>query len=351
MANHLSRGSAELNMRDGDNLYPEPFTGFEPSLWDGGDLLNTHENVYTTSRVHGVSGEIIYHNLTDEINQDLPFLDKILLEYQIASRGYALFSVRDIFEAPYSFSDHSNGNIAGELGERISRRIVKYFLKHLSAQGRTGGIFDRRFNPKRKNGYIVAHTGEYLLKILNYPNLVILQRQAQAGWDYTGIKELDGLFDYRINGQRHILVLETKLDKIQIDERKLITNLFRPLEELIPHAQFHYILFSSEAALYRKVRKYRLLKEKPVQIYKYLRQHGVSTLFMTFNESRSEFDRMAAHLSNQYRHIGYRKVDFTGRIVMHDGKLALYNNGEDPFLYLEKDANSGMWREIPFKLD
>ncbi|ERP31811.1 hypothetical protein [Chitinivibrio alkaliphilus] len=330
--------------------YPAPFEEFEPTLWHTKKRL--FKNIaapYVVGRAHGVEGRIIYHNLTDEVNEDIPFLDKILLEYQIGDRGYVIFSVRDIFEAPYSFSHAGFGNITGELGERISRRIVKFFLKHLSDSGKTGGIFDKRFNPQKKNGYLVANTDTYVLKIDEYPNLVILEKDKIPPWQYTCIKELDGLFDYRYGNERHILVLETKLDKLQINCAKLKDNLFSPLEKLLPDAHFHYILFSSEHALYKHIQKYPILREKPLEIYTALKEQGISTIFFTFNESRDAFDRMAHHLVTQYSRIGYQTVEFSGRIVMDHHKIAIYNNGENPFLYLEKDKKLGYWRETPFK--
>ena len=55
------------------------------------------------------------------------------------------------------------------------------------------------------------------------------------------------------------------------------------------------------------------------------------------------------HLINQYHRIGYRTVEFDGRVVMDRDKIAIYNNGEDPFIYLEKDKKSNLWREVTFK--
>lgn len=324
-----------------------PFSEFNPVHWTPENVrFSNHGEIYSTLRNHGVPGEVVYHNLNDDLNQGIPFLEKALIEYKINDLSYNIFTVRDFFEAKHSFSDSGVGNIVGDLGERISRRIVKFFLKHFPGEGYTGGIFDKRFNPKQKNGYIVCNTDNYVLKIQNYPNLLILEKQSGSFWEYNNIKELDGLFDYRHDGERHILVLETKLDKIQLDKQALVDNLFTPLRQLFPDATFHYVLFSSDHALFKKIGRYRVLRETPVSIYKILEKIGVGSLFFTFNEHREEFNTMANHLITQYLRIGYQDVSFDGRIVMNSRAISLYDEGENPFLTLERDKNSGLWREV-----
>lgn len=331
-----------------DNKSSEyPFKEFAPVLWTPeNERFHGHGDIYSVSRNHGVPGEVVFHNLNDDLNQDLPLLEKALLEYRINDLSYNIFTVRDFFEAKHSFSDSGVGNIVGDLGERISRRIVKFFLKHYPGEGYTGGIFDKHFNPKKKNGYIVCNTDNYLLKIQNYPNLIILQKESDNFWEYTNIKELDGLFDYRYGGKRHIMVLETKLDKIQLEKEALVTNLFTPLRQLFPDATFHYVLFSSDHALFKKIGRYRVLREMPVEIHRILENAGVGTLFFTFNEHREMFTQMANHLITQYLRIGYQDVSFEGRIVMNSRVISLYDEGENPFIMLERDKHSGLWREI-----
>lgn len=330
-----------------DTSSDKPFSEFSPVLWKPDkERISSSGDIYSTLRNHGVPGEVIFHNLNDDLNQDLPFLDKSLLEYRINDLGYNIFTVRDFFEAKHSFSDSGIGNIVGDLGERIARRIVKYFLKHYSDDGHTGGIFDKRFNPKKKNGYIVCNTDNYVLKIQNYPNLIILRKEGEQMWEYNNIKELDGLFDYRYKGERHILVLESKLDKIQLDRSALVDNLFVPLRQLFPEAHFHYVLFSSSNALFKKIGRYRVLRDIAVDISKDLKEIGVGTLFFAFNEKRELFTQMANHLITQYLRIGYQDVSFDGRIVMNSRSIALYDEGENPFIMLERDTHNGLWREI-----
>ena len=57
-------------------------------------------------------------------------------------------------------------------------------------------------------------------------------------WAYDNIKELDGFFDYRYLGKRNILVLESKLERLNINPERLVENLFEPLKELFPKSSF-----------------------------------------------------------------------------------------------------------------
>ncbi len=321
----------------------EPFHHYTPTLWQPpGD---SGEGVYSVLREHGVHGKIILHNPSDKINATKTLLDRILIEYRIGHHSYSLFTVKDLFTADYAYSEEGWGNIMGDIAERISRRITKFFLKHHSPEGYTGGIFDKRFNPQQKNGYIITHNERYVLKIQNYPNLIILKNSPDALWEYENIKELDGFFDYRYHGDRHIIVLESKLDKIHLNIEKLTTNLFAPLKELFPDTHFHYVLFSNSHSLFHEHNRYRILRSRPYQIYKSLKDQGVGTLFFSFNEQYHEFERAAQHLITQYRIISHQDVDLKGRIVMEHNKIFLYDNGEHPFITLVRDPATGLWRD------
>ena len=153
-------------------------------------------------------------------------------------------------------------------------------------------------------------------------------------------------FDYRCNGKRHILVLESKLDKIQLSSEKLVSNLFEPLKELFPDVQLHYILFSSPQALFYDVHKRKILKNKAEEIYHILKDAEVGSLFLEFHEKTEEINAMATHLILQYNLIAQRKVQFQGKIILDRNRLQLFDRGESPFMELEKTDDESLWREI-----
>jgi len=224
-----------------------PFRKYQPFLWTKD---TDEEEVTSITRDHGIKGKYILHNPNDELNDGKEFFEKVLIEYRIDNKSYNIFTVADMYTVNYRVDERAAGNIIGDLAERIARRIVKYFLKHFSKHGDTGGIFDKRFNPVRKDDYVVANTERYILKIDRYPNLIILDRTGRGKFGYEVIKELDGLFDYRYLKKRHILVLESKIDKLNIDCGMLETNLFKPLKEIFPGADFSYIVFSSYNSIF-----------------------------------------------------------------------------------------------------
>lgn len=290
-------------------------------------------------------GKLLLHNPNDQINHNRGLLEKVLIEYRINHHSYPLYTVKDMFMVDYSISEEGRGNIMGDIAERVSRRITKFFLKHHSPEGYTGGIFDKRFNPQKKNGYIITNNERYLLKIQNYPNLIILRKSPDSPWSYDNIKELDGFFDYRYHGDRHILVLESKLEKLNIKPDLLVENLFEPLKELFPESQLHYILFSNRSSIFREDNPYRILRSRPFEIYETLKANGVGTLFFSFNERHGEFEKAASHLITQYRFLSFQEIDINGRMVIEHNRIELYDSGERPFLSLERDRNSGLWRD------
>jgi hypothetical protein len=315
------------------------------------------EFIYSVKRSHGVRGAFKLHNVNDAINDNRPSLDKILLEYRIGGCSYPVVTVSDMLNSPYPWDAAAQGNILGEVAERIARRITKYFLKHWSKRGKMGGVFDVGFDPKNRDGYIVAHTEEYVLKIQRYPNLIILRQTGQTGeavhgkFGYENIKELDGFFDYRCGGRRHILVLESKLEKINVNCDDLVNNLFAPLKELFPEAAFSYVLFTDKRSVlsrgeYENLRRLRAL---PVKIYEELKPRGVDALFFTFNESRDDFERIKDFLITQYRSICNLGVTLQGKTVITDKELTVFDGGETPHIKLVKDAVTGLWREIPMR--
>ncbi len=330
----------------------DPFAEFHPVRWfPKSEGMGEEEAIYSIKRNHGVSGEYRLHNLNDAINDNRTLYDKIIVEYGIKENNYILFTVADILNSPYLFDRKSEGNILGEIAERIARRITKYFLKHLSKRGKTGGIFDRRFDPQHHEDFIIAHTDEFILKIRQYPNLIILRKTGRGKYGYESIKELDGFFDYRYSGKRHIIVLESKLEKINIDCNELIVNLFDPLKKLFPEASFSYILFTDRNSLYVRntYDRLRQIKPLPVSVYEYLYNHGIGSIFFTFNESRDDFEKIKNFLILQSRALHKQRISFYGKTVISEKELIVFDGGETPHLKLVKDTQSGMWREIPLK--
>jgi hypothetical protein len=333
------------------------FSSFEPVGWtpavrkavgdasaDGcdGDLI------FSLRRDHGVRGAVRLHNPNDEINDGRENLEKVVIEYRIEGISYDLFTVRDLVNSEYPFDASGEGNIIGDIAEHIARRVTKYWLKHHSVHGKTGGIFDKRFNPKERDDFIVANSQQYILKIRKYPNLVILKKTGKGKFGYENVKEIDGLFDYRYFRQRNILVLESKIEKLSINCDDIIGNLFEPLSTLFPDAHFSYILFTDRNSIYQKrqFERRRQIKQFPYRVYTRLKACGIATLFFSFNEARDDFERMKDHLITQYRAINKMGVTLSGRTVITDKELTVFDEGETPHLKLVKTPAGGMWREV-----
>lgn len=328
-----------------------PFREFNPFSWCCSEDADNEEKIYSVKRNHGVKGTYKLHNLNDAVNDKRDFFNKVLVEYSINECRYDIFTVKDLLDSPYPFDHGADGNIIGEIAERIARRVTKYFLKHLNKSGKTGGIFDRRFNPANREDFIVAHTEEYVLKIQQYPNLIILKRTGKGKYGYENIKELDGFFDYRYQGKRHILVLESKLEKINVDCDGLVVNLFKPLQTIFPEADFHYILFTDKNSIYVKssIERRRQLKLFPVKIHERLATESITTLFFTFNESRNDFEKIRDFLILQYRALKKLSVTVHGKTIISEKELTVFDGGETPHIKLVKDLQTGFWREIPLK--
>lgn len=324
------------------------FASFEPAGWSPSGAADGDAMIYSLRRDHGVRGTYRLHNPNDEINEGRHDLDKVIIEYRIESISNPLYTVGDLLNARYAFDASGEGNIVGDIAERIARRITKYWLKHTSAHGKTGGIFDKRFNPRERDDFIIANTQRYILKIRKYPNLVILKKTGKGKYGYENVKELDGLFNYRYFLQRNILVLESKLEKLAIDCDDLLRNLFEPLATLLPDAHFSYVLFTDRNSLYQKrnFERRRQIKQFPLKLYRRLKAAGIATLFFSFNENRDDFEQMKEHLVTQYRAINRMGVTLRGRTVISDGELMIFDGGETPHLKLVKDGRTGMWREV-----
>ncbi len=329
-----------------------PFIEFQPVSWVPSKNISDSENqIYSIRRNHGISGSYKLHNLNDSINDEKSLYEKVLVEYIINDCHYPIFTVGNLLNQTYPIDSKGEGNILGDIAERISRRITKYFLQHWDKRGKTGGVFDQRFDPQNRDDFIVAHTSEYILKIQRYPNLIILKRSRKGKFGYENIKELDGFFDYRFMSKRHILVLESKLEKINVDCDDLVNNLFTPLKALFPEAQFHYILFTDKYSVYSKsgISRFRQIKSVPISIYERLKKEDIGSLFFTFNENRDDFEKIKNFLIVQYRAI--KKMSFTiiGKSVISEKELMIFDGGETPHIKLIKDPKTGFWKEVALR--
>lgn len=328
----------------------DPFTEFHPFLWCP-QKNSTDEAIYSIKRNHGIQSSFKLHNPNDPINQFLPKYEKILIEYKINDYSYPIVTVSDLLNSPFAYDSQAEGNILGDIAEKISRRITKYFLKHWDKNGKTGGIFEPGFDVRNCRDFIVAHSNDYILKIKQYPNLIILKKTGKGKYGYENIKEIDGFFDYRFHGKRHILVLESKLERVNVDCDFLISNLFSPLRILFPEAHFHYILFTDKNSIFsaNSYDKYRKIKPFPAKIYEKLSNEQIGTLFFTFNESRLEFERIKDFLMLQYRAINNEVLTIIGKSIISEKEITIYDGGESPHIKLVKDKKSGLWHEIKFQ--
>ena len=331
----------------------DPFADFHPVLWNPNQPGSQADagGIYSIKRNHGVGGAYKLHNLNDAINDDRPVGEKILIEYVINGRSHAIYTVKDLRKAASPVDQNSAGNLIGDIAERIARRVTKYFLKHCNRRGKTGGIFDRRFDPEHRDDFIVAHTNDYILKIDRYPNLIILKRTGRGKFGYENIKELDGFFDYRFGGKKYILVLESKLEKINVKCEDLLQNLFAPLRALFPDARFYYVLFTDRNSIYVKsaYRRWRQIKQLPARIHERLVSEGIGTLFFTFNESREDFERMKDFVILQSRAVHNKALTLQGKTVISDKDLIVFDGGETPHIKLIKDFATGQWREVKLR--
>lgn len=330
-----------------DDFIEDPFLEFHPFLWIP-QRNSTEEAIYSIKRNHGIQSSFILHNPNDPINENLPKYNKILVEYKINDTSYPIFTLSDILNSSFPYDSQAEGNILGEIAERISRRITKYFLKHWDKCGKTGGIFEPGFDVRNCRDFIVAHSNDYILKIKQYPNLIIIKRTGKGKYGYESIKEIDGFFDYRYHGKRHILVLESKLERINVDCEFLISNLFNPLRTLFPDARFHYILFTDKHSIFtaNSYERFRQIKPFPAKIYESLSIEQIGSLFFTFNETRQEFERIKDFLMLQYRAFHNEVLTIVGKTILSEKEITIFDGGESPHIKLVKDSKSGLWHEV-----
>ena len=323
-----------------------PFVKFLPVGWQ---ISPGAPRVFSLTRTHGLETGFYLHNLTGPVNRNREEMDKVLVSYEVAGNRYDLFTLADFHTVPYSFDEVGASNMRGDLAERVARRIMKRFLKCFDRRrGKIGGLFDERFDPKNRENYVVTHSSEYVLKIGSYPNMILLKKAGPAAWDYHHVTDLDGLFDYRYLSKRHLIILESKVGKIDLNAGTLYQTLFKPLMALFPEAYFSYVLFAAkEHLLDGKNPEYRILQEGPKRIFQELSKQNVPCFFFEFNENEAEFSRMCKHLITSYRSYHNQTVSFQGNIEVSDESVTIRNPGTiSPYLELRLDKQSGQFRVV-----
>jgi len=321
-----------------------PFERFLPVSWE---IAPEWEPVYSLTRSHGMRTRFHLQNLSENhIGEEG---GQALISYEVAGRRYDLYTLDDLNNAAYSFDEAGLSNMRGDLAERVARRVMKRFLQRFdNKQGKMGGLFDKSFDPKNRQGFVVANTHQHILKIGKYPNMILLKKTGSGKWGYQHVTDLDGLFDFRYLHGRHLIILESKTGKIDVNAEALYETLFVPLRELFPDALFTYVVFAlKDHLLDHRHPEYRVLQESPQRIYKALAAAEIPSLFFHFNESESDFVDMCRHLVTCYRTYHRKNVSFQGRVRVTDRKVTIFNPGTvTPYLDLERDQKSGQYRIV-----
>jgi hypothetical protein len=323
-----------------------PFHEYFPVEWKP---KSSAKDILSVKRNHGVHTSYVLHNEFDDINIGKSPLERVLIEYQVNGLrtpiSHDLYTFGNLFRSRHDVNGAGKVNITGELAERVARRVTKYFLQHYSDDGKIGELFRSDFSKRKHDEYIVANTDEYILKIINYPNMVLLRKTGTGKFGYEPIAELDGLFDYRHRGRQNIMVLESKLNIIDSKPEKLVTQLFSPLRKLFPKADMWYVLFAGRDNIYKGPARWHQLNDKPQLIYRRLKEEGVQSLYFTFPESRADFDRMTHHIATQYRLANNMHVTLHDRTILSDNEIIIHDGGQRPIMWLQKDPQTGSWKE------
>ncbi|MBN1274934.1 hypothetical protein JXA12_01430 [Candidatus Woesearchaeota archaeon] len=318
-----------------------PFQEYVPCRW-----RYQEQDHYVLKRSREFSGAYHLHNLNDELNDDKGDLEKCLIAYSVNGETHDLFTVKDYFNSMYSFDTIDRSNITGDLRERIARRNMKYFLRRFSKHGHVGDSFSGATSGDR-DGFLIANNDTYVLKILHYPNMVLLKKDKEGKLGYQNLKELDGLFDYQYFMKRHLIVLESKSESFKLMPDDLERRLFEPLRQLFPDAQLHYVLFANGRKLFSHVKKdVPVLHKNIIPLHEALLEYGVVPFYFSFRESRSDMERMTDHLFLQHDLINRRGVAFTGKVVHTRNDLVVFDAGETPHLRLRRNEHSGLWKEV-----
>jgi len=327
-----------------DPFSSSPFLKFLPVEWE---ISGSGDTWYSLTRSHGLKTRVHLHNLSSPFNAERSELDAALITYEVEGRHYDLYSVSDLLNATYSFDEDGFSNMKGDLAERVARRIMKRFLQRFdSHRGRLGGLFNKQFDPKFKENYVVAHKGEYILKIGRYPNMILLRRTGRGDWGYQHVTDLDGLFDYRYLSRRHMIIMESKTGKIDINAEALHETLFVPLRKLFPEATFTYVLIGNKKMLFDdRNPEYRTLQEAPIRIFNALAKNNVPCFFFEFSETDEDFNAMCRHLITSYGTYHHEMVSFQGKVSISDSQIVIFNPGsKTPYIQMERDPLTGQFQ-------
>ena len=298
--------------------YPD-LSAFGPREWSPQE---GEEPIYSVTRTHANRGKYRLHNFTSEQDHTQP-----LIEYTISGRRYPLYTLADLIHSPHRFTSETRHNVIADLAERVAWRNTKKLLNRITISSRKEGLFKRGFS--RRDGYVVASTDNLELCVSHYPNMVISEKREEP-LDPRLRAELDGLFNYHKN---MLVVLEVKTGAIDIDVDHLKKDVIGPLREMYNGVTLAYLLFGTENNLFDQRRpKFRVLRKRPLYVYHQLEDIGVPALFLTFDETKEDFERMYRHLAVQDSLRRGENVIFESRVVIAEGRVNVYATGDDPFL-------------------
>jgi len=298
-----------------------PFFRYTPRPHGGaGDHL-------VVSCAHNVKGNYELHMPCDPYNAGRSELEKSLLSYRINGSVYDLVTVDELVRVDAADSESLDGyirNFVGLSAEEVARRITKRWLGKQFG-GRRKGIFDQRFNKEDCEGHVVTNTEDLILKVDQYPNLVILKKDETQYTNYRKIKEIDGMFDYLDGRECHVLIMESKCGAIDVQTSALIADLFEPMGQLLPNTQFTYVLLAHERRIFRR-KPFRSIKLRPRKIHDALQGIGVNSVFLTFNEPEEEMEKIKRHLTEQYHILQNLSISLTSRVDFSKDHMRLRVN-------------------------
>jgi len=292
---------------------------------DGTRLISPHNHdVTTSSRLVG---------LVDPENMQRSPLERVLLEYDTDGKKYPLYTFGQIVKHVSRKEEGFKQRLRGDLAEHIARRVMKRILHKLKI-GKSGGIYDARFRTAQHEGYTVASQDNIVLKVHNYPNLVLLERRGEDKPCEYNVTDLDGLFDHRIGQQRHLIVVEAKEGHIKLKEETLM-HTFDCMEQLYPKAAFSYVLFGTDRYLFSGKRR---LQDRHVDLYHRLIERNIATVFFTFNESRQEIADIRNHLYQHYV-LAKQKSFRLATGLVNDEEISIYDTMGNILKQLRKKEN------------
>jgi hypothetical protein len=318
-----------------------PFASYLPRPWQFGP---DEELVFSLTRSLGLERSVRFHHPGDSLNRNKPESDHVIISYMVNGRRYSLFSFSDFEFLSFAMDDTGKSNLIGLLAERISRRLMKRFLQlYQGGSGKLGGLFDKRFNPKKREGFVVASNGPFVLKIDKYPNMTLLEQTGRGKWGFQPISEIDGLFDYRIGLKRWMMILESKSGKVDVQGEHLLSKVFLPLKTLFPETHFGFVLFAEHDQLFDgKNPSMRMLKRSPKRLFQTLWDENIPSLFFQFQETPQELQEMANHIIGAYQAYQRKIIRFNGQTQITPHEIRFFQKGsKEPYLVLSRGEESG----------